>query len=356
MGLFGLGKKPGLGIDIGTDAIKAVEIVPQGDTYEIVRVAEAQLPKNLITDDEITDIDKVARALKQTKKALGTRALDVVSSVSGSQAISKQIAVALELDDEAIAEKIETEAEALIPYPLAEVRYDFESLGEHPTMPGQQRVIVTATRTMSVDTRVQALEEAGFKVRIMDVDNQAILRACDHVMPHLYPELYDHKLPLLVLDISGAAVQMIVIGGGEVIYTRYQSGGLGSLISALDNEGEIDHGELLAKLRADETDDFSPLVLQDFLGNLWSQVSRGMQIYRSNATKKDFAGIVLVNSGAMLPMIANMLSENVDYPVISLNPFEHFPLPSKYEHLAPHGPRFVEALGLALRSFTEWHT
>ncbi|WP_258240826.1 MULTISPECIES: type IV pilus biogenesis protein PilM [Pseudidiomarina] len=356
MGLFGLGKKPGLGIDIGTDAIKAVEIVPQGDTYEIIRVAESQLPKNLITDDEITDIDKVARALKQTKKALGTRALDVVSSVSGSQAISKQIAVALELDDDAISEKIETEAEALIPYPLAEVRYDFESLGEHPTMPGQQRVLVTATRTMSVDSRVQALEEAGFKVRIMDVDNQAILRACDHVMPHLYPDLYDNKLPLLVLDISGAAVQMIVIGGGEVMYTRYQSGGLGALLGALDNEGELDHGELFAKLRADETEEFSPLVLQDFLGNLWSQISRGMQIYRSNATKKDFAGIVLVNSGAMLPMIATMLGEQVEYPVISLNPFEHFPLPSKYQHLEAHGPRFVEALGLALRSFTEWHT
>ncbi len=356
MGLFGLGKKPGLGIDIGTDAIKAVEIVPQGDTYEITRVAESQLPKNLITDDEITDIDKVARALKQTKKALGTRALDVVSSVSGSQAISKQIAVSLELDDEAIAEKIETEAEALIPYPLAEVRYDFESLGEHPTMPGQQRVLVTATRTMSVDTRVQALEEADFKVRIMDVDNQAILRACDHVMPHLHPDLYDNKLPLLVLDISSAAVQMVVIGGGEVIYTRYQSGGLGALLSALDKDGEVGHGELFAKLRADETDEFPPLVLQDFLGNMWSQISRGMQIYRSNATKKDFAGIVLVNSGAMLPMIVNMLSDQAEYPVISLNPFEHFPLPSKYEHLEAHGPRFVEALGLALRSFTEWHT
>ncbi|CAB0151445.1 hypothetical protein PSI9734_01832 [Pseudidiomarina piscicola] len=356
MGLFGLGKKPGLGIDIGTDAIKAVEIVSQGDTYEITRVAETQLMQNLITDDEVTDIGKLSKSLKQTKRGLGTRAIDVVSSVSGSQAISKQLAMSLDLDDEAIAEKIEMEAEALIPFPLAEVRYDFESLGEHPTMPGQQRVIVTATRTVSVDTRVQALEEAGFKVRIMDVDNQAILRACDHVMPHLYPDLYDNKLPLLVLDISSAAVQTIVIGHGEVMFTRYQSGGLNQLFKALDNDGEIDHGELFAKLRAEEDNDFSPLVIQDFLGNLWAKVSRGIQIYRSNAIKKDFAGVILINSGAMLPMIAENIREQAEYPVICLNPFEHFPLPSKYQHLQSHGPRFVEALGLALRSFTPWHT
>ena len=356
MGLFGLGKKPGLGIDSGTDAIKAIELVAQGDTYEIVRAAETQLPKNLITDDEITDIEKLARALKQTRKSLSSRTVDVVGSVSGSQAISKQIAVGIDLDDEAISEKIETEAEALIPFPLAEVRYDFESLGEHPTMPGQQRVLVTATRTMSVDTRVQALEEAGFKVRIMDVDNQAILRTCDHVMPHLYPDLYDNKLPLLVLDISSAAVQTIVIGGGEVLFTRYQSGGLGQLFSALDGEGKVDHGELFAKLRSDEVEEFSPLVVQDFLGNLWAKVSRGIQIYRSNSPKKDFAGVLLINSGAMLPMVVQAMSEQVDYPVISLNPFEHFPLPDKYSHLQSHGPRFVEALGLALRSFTPWHT
>lgn len=356
MGLFGLGKKPGLGIDIGTDAIKAIEIVSQGDTYEIVRVAETQLAKNLITDDEITDIEKLSKALKQTRKSLSARAIDVVGAVSGSQAISKQLAMSLDLDDEAIAEKIETEAEALIPFPLAEVRYDFESLGEHPTMPGQQRVIVTATRTVSVDTRVQAMEEAGFKVRIMDVDNQAILRACDHVMPHMHPDLYDNKLPLLVLDISSAAVQTIVIGHGEVMFTRYQSGGLNQLFKALETEDNADHGEIFAKLRAEETEDISPLILQDFLGNLWAQISRGMQIYRSNATKKDFAGVLLINRGAMVPLVVDHIRDQVKYPVVSLNPFEHFTLPDKYQHLQSHGPRFVEALGLALRSFTPWHT
>lgn len=356
MGLFGLGKKPGLGIDIGTDAVKAIELLPAGDTYDIIGIAETHLPRNLITDDEITDIEKLSRALKQTRKSLGKRSLDVVSSVSGSQAISKQVAMGIDLDDDAIAEKIETEAEALIPYPLAEVRYDFESLGEHPTMPGQQRVLVTATRTLSVDTRVQALEAVGFKVRIMDVDNQAILRACDHVIPHLHPELYDDHLPLLVLDISHAAVQTIVLSAGEVMFTRYQSGGLNNLLNALNPEGDQDQGELLAKLRANEIEDFSPLVMQDFLGNLWSQISRGMQIYRSNATKKDFSGIVLINSGAMLPMIVDMVSEQADYSVVSLNPFNHFTLPEKFEHLYAHGPRYVEALGLALRSFTPWHT
>ena len=240
MGLFGFGKKPGLGIDISSDAVRAIELLPQGAGYTVSRVASVSLPKKLIVDDEITEIDALSKALTQLRKQSGTAVKNVVAAVSGSQAISKQVLMASDLDDEAIAEKIETEAEALIPFPIAEVRYDFESLGEHASMVGQQRVLVTATRTVSVDTRVQALEDAGFKTQVMDVDNQAILRACDHLLPHLAPEIIASPKPVLVLDIGFTAVQIIVIQQGEVIFTRYQSGGLNNLLGAIDDNGAMD--------------------------------------------------------------------------------------------------------------------
>ncbi len=356
MGLFGLGKTPGLGVDINTDAVKALELLPQGDSYQITRVAELPLPKNLITDDEITDIEQLSKTLQQLRKKTGSSVREVVTAVSGSQAISKQIAVGNELDDDAIAEKIESEAEALIPFPIAEVRYDFESLGEHPTLSGQQRILVTATRTVSVDSRVEALEQAGFKVKIMDVDSQAILRSCNYLLPHLAPEIVENQLPLLVLDISVTAVQTIVMAQGEVIFTRFQTGGLQPLLKALDDNGNGDYREVLAQLRAGEVGEDSGLVVQDSLTNLWSQVNRGIQIYQSNAPKKGFGGVVLVNTGAMLPMLIDYIDQQIDEPVLSLNPFDHFELADNYSHLRAHGPRFVEVLGLALRSFTPWHT
>ncbi len=354
MALFGLGKKPGLGIDIATDAVKAVELLANGDSYDVVSIAETSLPKNLITDDEITDIEKLSKMITQVRKKIGSTRV-TVAAVSGNQAISKQVPMNLDLDDEAIAEKIESEAEALIPFPINEVRYDFESLGEHPKLPGQQRVLVTATRTVSVDTRVQALEGAGFKVSIMDVDNQAIARACNHLLPHTYPEVLTSKLPYIVLDISQFAMQAIVIADGEVIFNRIQAGGLVPLLSALDENGELDHTEILAKLRAGDVDEFPSLVIQDFLSDLWSQVSRSVQMYQSNATEKGFSAMLLTNSGAMLPMLAEAIADYVDYPVHVLNPFDHFILPNKLSHLQSHGPQFVEATGLALRSFATWH-
>ncbi len=355
MGLFGFGKKPGLGIDISSDAIRAIELLPTADSYTVARVASVTLPKKLIVDDEITDLEGLTKALIQLRKQSGTAVKQVVAAVSGSQAISKQVLMASDLDDEAISEKIETEAEALIPFPIAEVRYDFESLGEHATMAGQQRVLVTATRTISVDTRVQALEDAGFKTQVMDVDNQAILRACDHLLPQLAPEIAASPHPILVLDIGYAAVQIIVIQQGEVIFTRYQSGGLNNLLGAIDNDGAIEHAQLMAKLRANETDDMSALVLQDFLASMAAQVTRGIQTFQGNSAEKEFAGVVVINAGATLPLMLDSIRKQVEVPVLALNPFEQFALPDKLVHFQHQGPLFVEAFGLALRSFVPWH-
>lgn len=356
MGLFGFGKKPGLGIDISSDAVRAVELIPNADSYTVARVAAVVLPKKLIVDDEITDLGALSKALTQLRKQSGTAEKQVIAAVSGNQAISKQVLMASDLDDEAISEKIETEAEALIPFPIDEVRYDFESLGEHPTMAGQQRVLVTATRTVSVDTRVQALEDAGFKTKVMDVDNQAILRACDHLLPHLAPEIVASPHPILVLDIGYSAVQILVIQQGEVLFTRFQSGGLNNLLGAIDDNGTIDHGQLMAKLRANETETVPELVLQDFLSSIAAQVTRGIQIFQSNSAEKEFAGVVVINAGATLPLMLDAVRKQVEIPVLSLNPFEHFPLPDKLAHFQNQGPIFVEAFGLALRSFVPWHT
>lgn len=356
MGLFGLGKKPGLGVDISSDAVRAVELLPQGQGYQVAKVAAVPLSKGVINDDEITDIEKLGKALQQLRKKSGTTVKQVVTAVGGNLAISKQVLMSSELDDEAIAEKIETDAEGLIPFPLAEVRYDFESLGEHPTLTGQQRVLVTATRTISVDTRVQALEQGGFKTTVMDVDNQAILRACEHLLPHSHPEISASEDPLLVLDIGASAVQILVLGDGEVLFTRPQSGGLNNLLGVLDEGGALEHPQLLAKLRANELEDFSDLVLQDFIASLVSQINRGIQIFQSNSNSKSFSAVALMNIGANLPFIQEAVRTQIEAPMLVLDPFAHYPVPEKYDQFKHQGPQFVEAFGLALRSFVPWHT
>ncbi|MDT7526029.1 MULTISPECIES: type IV pilus biogenesis protein PilM [Pseudidiomarina] len=354
MGLFGFGKKPGLGIDISAEAVRGVEIMPTDNSYSIEHVAEVTLAKQIMDGDEIVDIDKLGKMIAQLRKRMG-HARVAVAAISGNQAMQRIIAMDIELDDEAIGEKIESDPDLLSVDTAIDHVYDYESLGEHPSLPGQQRVMLMAARASSVSTRSQAIEAGGYKVAVMDVDNHAVARTCNHVLPHLYPDVAASNLPYVVVDIAVSAMQLVVVVDGEVVSNRFQAGGLQPLLNALTEGDYNKHGEVLAKLRSGEHEQYPDYILDDMLNDLGSQVSRGIQMYQSNAVERGFAALFLINTGAMIPVLQDMVAAQVSFPVHVLNPFEHFPLPDKLSHLHAHGPRFVEALGLALRSYAPWH-
>jgi len=348
--------QPALGVDISTDAIRAIQLVPQADSYSIGCAAEIEVPANIMAEDEITDIGQLGKVMQQLRRHCNAQIKDAVTAVAGTQVISKIIVVERELDDTAITDQIELEAESLIPFPLNEVSYDFESLGPNPNNENQERILVTAARTESINARVEALKQAGFTTRIMDVESQALLRCCQHVLPHQHPHLVAHDQPLLLLDIAESNMLLLVIRGEEILFSRHHSTGINNLMKTLVDK-DTPAAIVFEQLQANETEHFSALMLQDFLGNMWQQLSRSLQLYSSSGgTPADFSGLALTGRGAELPCIQQYLQTQVEYPVATVDPFALFHLAEPLQHLAKHGPRFAQATGLALRSQSLWHT
>ena len=90
------GKKKGLvGLDIGSSAIKAVELKPggKGGEYHLVNLGMEPLPPEAIVDGAIMDsgavIDAIQRLFQQQKIKTG----DVCVGVSGNAVIVKKISL-----------------------------------------------------------------------------------------------------------------------------------------------------------------------------------------------------------------------------------------------------------------------
>lgn len=356
MQLFGLGRpQPALGVDIGVNAVHAVQLIPHEDRYRIGCVAQLQIPATIMAEDEINDIGQLGTMLKQLRQQCGQQVREVVTAVAGTQVISKIISVTAGLSETAIAEQIEVEADSLIPFPLNEVSYDFESLG--PTEDGtQERILVTAARTESINGRVEALNAAGFQTRIVDVEAQALWRATQHLLPHQHPQVIGHDQPLLLLDINPTNMLLLVMKGDEVLFSRHHNIGTDNLLKLLTDK-QTPTALVFEQLQQDDLTSFSELSLADFTGNMWQQITRSLQLYQSSTSgTADFSGLVLSGIGAEWPLVQRFLQQQVSYPVVVLDPFALYPLPEGSQHLATHGPRYVQAIGLALRSFSAWHT
>ncbi|RUO64008.1 type IV pilus assembly protein PilM [Pseudidiomarina planktonica] len=351
--------QPALGVDIGTDAVRAIQLLPVENSYSIGCAAELSVPSNVMAEDEVTDIGQLGTILKQLRQYCGAQVRDVVSAVAGTQVISKIMMISPGLDEQAIADQIEVEAESLIPFPLNEVSYDFESLGENPTNPNQERILVTAARSESINARVEAFRNAGFDTRIMDVESQALLRCCQYVLPHQHPHLLAQEKPLLLLDIAESHLLLLVVKGDEILFSRHHGMGTDALIKPLSSGADATPETLVfEQLQHGELEGFSELIIADFCANLWQQLSRSLQLYSSSTSgsQTDFSGLAISGSGAQLPLIHEYLQQQSKYPVAVVDPFALFELAPALNHMKSHGPRFVQATGLALRSFSAWHT
>ncbi|MEK5794915.1 pilus assembly protein PilM, partial [Acinetobacter nosocomialis] len=73
--------------------------------------------------------------------------------------------------------QIRMDAEQYIPFPLDEVSLDFEVLPDRLANPARVNVLLVATRTENVETRVEVLERAGLTPKVADVESYAMERA-----------------------------------------------------------------------------------------------------------------------------------------------------------------------------------
>ncbi len=127
MGLFG--KKKGLvGLDIGSSAVKAVELKAGGKggaEYQLVNIGMEPLPPEAIVDGAIMDSGAVIDAIQRLFTAQKIKTNDVATSVSGNAVIVKKISLP-QMSPEELAESIHWEAEQYIPFDIQDVALDYE--------------------------------------------------------------------------------------------------------------------------------------------------------------------------------------------------------------------------------------
>ncbi len=88
-------KSPALvGVDISSTSIKLVELADAGKGLRrLDRYVVEALPKDVVTDGNIANLDQVSEALKRAWKRLGTRNRNVALALPAAMVITKKIIV-----------------------------------------------------------------------------------------------------------------------------------------------------------------------------------------------------------------------------------------------------------------------
>jgi len=341
-----------LGLDISSTAIKLLELGQSGDRYRVESYAVEPLPANSVIEKNIADVEAVGEAIKRAVKRSASRTKLASVAVAGSAVITKIIAMPASLTEDDMEQQIELEADQYIPYPLEEVNLDFEVIGPSENDPERIDVLLAASRSENVDIRIAAIELAGLKAKIVDVEAYAMENAFSLLIPQLPEQGIDQTIA--VIDIGATMTTLNVMHDRKTIYTREQVFGGKQLTEEIQRRYGLSYEEAgMAKRQGGLPDNYVPEVLEPFKDAMTQQVSRSLQFFYGSSQYNNVDHIVLAGGSAMIPGIDEMIANKLGVHTSVANPFTNMTLASrvKAQSLSNDAPALMIAAGLAMRSF-----
>ncbi|HEB59585.1 MAG TPA: pilus assembly protein PilM [Gammaproteobacteria bacterium] len=343
---------PVVGLDISSTAVKLLELSRSGDRYRVEAYAVEPLPPNSVIEKNISDVEAVGEAIRRAVKRSGTRTKHAAVAVAGSAVITKVISMQSNLSEDEMEQHIQLEADQYIPYPLEEVNLDFEVIGPSENDPERVDVLLAASRSENVDVRVAALEIAGLKARIVDVEAYAMENAFQLQAAQLPEHGMDQTVA--VIDVGATMTTLNVLHDLKTIYTREQVFGGKQLTEEIQRRYGLSYEEAgMAKRQGGLPDNYVPEVLEPFKEAMAQQVSRSLQFFFSSSQYNTVDHIVLAGGSAMLPGIDEMIANKLGVTTTVANPFADMTIASrvKAQSLSNDAPALMIACGLAMRSF-----
>ena len=347
-------KSPSLiGVDIASTSIKLIELSQTGKgTYRLERYAIEALPKDMVTDGNIVNLDQVSDALKRGWKRLGSRNRNIAMSLPSAMVITKKIIVPAGQKEEELELTVEAEANQYIPFALDEVNLDFQILGPAPNNPDEVEVLIAASRKEKVEDRVAIADTAGLKPRVMDVESYATQEVFGLIAPSLPANGRDQNIALV--DIGAHVTHFYVLRNNQFLFSRDQAFGGNQLTQDIQRAFNLSPEEAeSAKKNQGLPENYDSDVLQPFMETLALEITRALQFFFTSTSHSQVDQVVLAGGCAALPGIDELVAKRAGVATVIANPFAAMQASDRIRprQLAQDAPMLLIATGLALRSF-----
>lgn len=348
--MFSKKTPPALGVDIGSAAVKVMEMSENRGRYRVERFAVEPLPRNIVVENSITDIERVGKAIRNAVQKSGSRRSHGVAAVAAAQAISKVINVPGGMSGSDLEQQVEVEAEHYIPYSIAEVNLDFELLAPSVENPANDEVMLAACRKDIVDERVSALAAGGLKPVVMEITSLANQRAFELVAPSLSGGGVEKVVA--IVDYGTTASHLYVLHRRRLVYHRDYPFGGKTLTESIQRRFGISFTEAENKKRSgDLPENYRTDILEPFVESMALEANRAISLFISSTQFSQVDHVFVTGGSAGLPGVVERIAEKTGLNARLAYPFANTRLGSGVsgDRLKRYAPVLFTACGLAMR-------
>ena len=339
-----------MGLDIGSSAVKAVELKPVRKGFRVAAFASEPVPRDAIVDGAIIDAGAVADSIRRVfDQNRAFKAEDVCASLSGSAVIVKKINLPVMTESE-LGESIEWEAEQYIPFDVQDVNLDYQVLdpGTGPDSRGSMEVLLVAAKKEKIGDYTAVISQSGRAPVIVDVDAFALQNA--------YEVNYglENGHVVVLLNAGASAININILQGHQSVFTRDISIGGNAYTEAVQKELDLpfESAEALKKgipVDGASFEEARPM-LRAVTENVLLEIQKTFDFFKATAASGQIDRIMLSGGAARVDGFREMLHERIGAPVEGFDPFRAIACGRKVGgDPAEHAATAAVAVGLALR-------
>lgn len=342
--MFWKRKRPQVvGLDIGSSAIKAVELRPVGNDFELVGFGMAPVPYGAIEGGDIRQPSAVQEAIREALSVGRIQATEAVIGMSGGAVIAKRITLP-KMSEAELADSIRWEAEQHIPFEIEDVELDFQTLRQDGA---QLEVMLVAVKKGKVKSYTEVVGAAGLHVAVVDVDVFALETQYEYNYP-------DDRDVVALVNIGHETTNTNIRQAGMNVYVRdiFVGGRQYATTVAQRFDLSPQEAETLIRTRQGPVSwpDIEP-VLDLVSQELGQEIQRTLDYFGTTAEHERIQRILLSGGCALLPGLQEFLASQWGIEVVVANPFKRVKLAggANAEMAERLAPLAAVATGLAMR-------
>jgi type IV pilus assembly protein PilM len=349
-----LNAKSFLAVDFGAGSLKLAE-------FEVNEAGGLRLKQFVIkslgleASQEAKREAVILKALQEVISEKGIKAKDVNVCAPGFHVFSKFVKLP-PVEAGKVTQIIQYEAQQNVPFPLAEVVWDYQILST--AAGGELEVLLVAIKADIVEGLFRVAETTGLRLQLCDVSPAALCNA----FRYNYGELEDCTM---LLDIGAKTSNLLFFEKGKV-FSRSINLGANSITQDFANESKLKF-DVADKIKIDEG--FVSLggayeepenphqaaiskIARQFMTRLHIQVNQTLQFYRGQQGGSAPQRLFLSGGASIMPYTAQFFAEKLNVPVEYFNPLRSVQIdPSvNLEELARVAHSLGEVVGLGLRN------
>lgn len=299
------------GLDIGSTAVRLVQLRGTGMPKTLIKYAYVPLEGNIAMSDSKTDQQKLAEVISQLVSQSKVTTKNVAVGIPSARVFTS-VADVDRLPANEMAKAILLQADSLIPTPVAESKIDWALIGDSPVDKTKQEILLSSVPNAFVESRLDMLESIGLNVIAFEPDNLAMARS---LMP------LDAVTPQLLLDVGSKTTDLVVSVNGVPHLTRSIPTGVEAIVRSAQQNLNIDEKQaeqfvFKFGLSKDKLEGQVFQAVNSTVEILTGEIEKSIKFFQSRYTTAKIDRMIVTGGASVIPEfplhLANKFTMNVE--------------------------------------------